>query len=344
MRVLVTGGTGFIGRASIAALLEAGHEVRVLARDARRAREALGDLDPVDVTIGEPVDAATVARALDGRDALIHAAAVYSYARADSKRVLAETPALARAVLGAAMDAGTPRVVDISTGAVFSLDEPRIDESTPLTQPGGREWGDPYLQAKVLAERAGREFEARGLPRVTLHPVMVVGPRDRGPGTSGAVLIQLLRGRTFPRARLGWVDIREVASAVVAALDAPLGSAYILNGRVESLADIGRRLDRLTDRRHGRVITPPALTRLVARVNDRLGAPLRSLPPTPSLEYMLRCPPVIDGSRAERELGVRYRDLDETLADALRWWVDHGILETRLAGRLAASGTARSAQ
>jgi nucleoside-diphosphate-sugar epimerase len=342
MRILVTGGTGFIGRASVAALLEAGHDVRVLARDPGRAQAAFRELGPVDVAVGEPVDGATVRRALEGRDALVHAAAVYSYVRRDTARMLADTPALAAAVLGAALAAGTPRVIDISTAGVFTPDVPRIDESTPLAREGEPVWGDPYLQAKVLAERQGRDLAAQGLPRVTIHPTMVVGPEDRGPGTSGGLLLQMLRARMFPRARLGWVDVRDVATAIVAALDAPLGSAYILCRGVETLAGIGERLDRLTGRRHLRLITPRAVTRAVARINDGLGAPMRSLPAAPSLEYMLRCPPVIDGTHAAQQLRIRYRDLDQTLEDALRWWAANGILERRLAGRLAAAVDAAS--
>ena len=52
---------------------------------------------------------------------------------------------------------------------------------------------------------------------------------------------------------------------------------------------------------------------------------------------MARFPSVVDGSRAERELGIRYRPLDETLADAIRWWVARDCSTSRTAGRLAAA-------
>lgn len=337
MRVLVTGGTGFIGRASVAALLAAGHDVRVLARDPARAAalfRATGDPEP-EIVAGEPIDRTTVERALDGRDALVHAAATYSYDRRDASRMLVETPALTRSVLGAALAAGTPRVVDVSTAGVFSVDVDRIDEATPLTRAGEPVWGDTYLQAKVLAELAGRELELQGLPRVTIHPTMTVGPDDRGPGTSGSLLVRFLRGRSFPNGRLGWVDVREVAGAVAGALDARPGSNYILCRGAEPHTAVVARLDRLTGRRRRRQFLPGGVIRTVAAVNDRLGAPMAELPPPSGFEYMLRCPPVIDGSRAERDLGITYRDFDETLSDALRWWAANGTLERTEAGRLA---------
>jgi len=338
MRILLTGGTGFIGRASADALLRAGHEVRVLARDATRANDALAGVGPVEIATGQPIDRSSVLRALEGRDGLVHAAATYSYKRRDRQRMLVETPALARSVLGAALDAGTPHVVDVSSTVVFSIRGPRIDETTPLTRAGVPEWADPYLQAKVLAELAGRELEGQGLPRVAVHPTTTVGPEDRGPGTSGSLLVRLLRGGTFPRGQLGWVDVREVASAIVAALEARPGSRYILSGVTEPFDRVATRLDGLTGRRRARWFPGRSVLGTLARLNDRLGAPVSGLTPAANLEYIFGCPPVIDGSRAERDLDIRYRDLDETLADAIRWWSANGTISRAEAGRLATTG------
>jgi nucleoside-diphosphate-sugar epimerase len=348
VRVLVTGGTGFVGRAAVERLARAGHDVRVLARDARRAASAFHAVvtPPPEIVAGDALDRRVVERALVNCDALVQAAGMYSYERRDAKRMLVETPAVARSVLGAALAVGTPRVVDISSTAVFSLEGTRIDETTQLSRGGRPEWADPYVQAKVIAELAGRELELRGLPRVTLHPSLVIGPDDRGPGVSGQVVIRLLRGRLFVRSRLGWVDVREVAHAVVAALDARAGSAYIVSNQVESLSGMAHRLDRLTGRGRFRIFPPPPVILAGATLNERVGAPRRDVPPPGRLQVMMHVPPTIDGSRAERDLGIRYRPLDETLADAIRWWVAKGLLHPRTAGRLASatgSGTAASA-
>ena len=171
-----------------------------------------------EVVTGEPIDRPTVERALVNCDALVQAAAVYSYERRDAKRTLVDTPALARSVLGAALGVGTPHVVDISSTVVFSLDEPRFDEATPLARADRPGWDDPYLQAKVLAELAGRELELTGLPRVTIHPSMTVGPgNDLGPGTSGGLPDPAAaKPDVLPRPD-GCGGQREVADAVVAA-------------------------------------------------------------------------------------------------------------------------------
>ena len=283
------------------------------------------------------MDRTAAGAAMRGCDALVQSAAVYSYQRTDAQRMVEENPRLAASLLGAAGDAGLTRVVDISSAVVFRLGLERVDEAASLAGPGDRGWDDPYLQSKVRAEQVGRELEAAGLPRVTLHPTMVVGPQDSGPGTSGGVLISLLRGGQQPRGRLGWVDVRDVAAAAVAALTAAPGTRYVLSIGSRPLSAIAARLDALTGRSPRRLFLPPAAVRLAARLNDLAGGRLAPVPSAPAVEYVLEAPSVIDGSLATRELGIDYRDLDETLADAVRWWAANGIIPPELAGRLVAA-------
>jgi uncharacterized protein YbjT (DUF2867 family) len=76
MLVLVTGGTGYVGSHAIAALVGAGHRVRVLARSSARIPAALAPLgvDEVETAIGDVTDPASVERALEGCGAVLHAA------------------------------------------------------------------------------------------------------------------------------------------------------------------------------------------------------------------------------------------------------------------------------
>ena len=118
------------------------------------------------------------------------------------------------------------------------------------------------------------------------------------------------------------------------ALEAASGSNHVISWGTETHRLLAARIDRLTGRRVRRIFMPPRLLRTIGRLNDAAGGRLASLPVAAALEWTVASPP-IDGSRASRLLGIRYRDLDETLADGIRWWAANGVIDPRLAGRLA---------
>lgn len=332
MRVLITGGTGFVGRPTVRALLGAGHKVRVFARDEERARATLAGL-PVEIAVGDLAAVTDVATALQGCDALIHAGATYRYDKAAEAESQAN-PRLSEGALGAALQAGI-RVVDVSSLVVFALGRDSIDPTTPLVKQTDPGWHDPYLRSKVLAEEAGRVLESQGLDRVTVHPALVIGPDDPGPGTSGGLLVRVISGGTLPDFRIALVDVRDVAATIVAALDAPRGAHYLVTGGVYSYRDLAARIDAVTGRRVRRTFVPPRVMRWVARLNDLAGGHVIDLVPAGSLDYLLGNARVVDTSRTTGELGIAFRPLDVTLSDMIRWWADHDVIDAKLAGTLA---------
>lgn len=333
MRVLVTGGAGFVGRATVRAAVDAGHEVRIVSRDAWPSG-GLFDRLGVEVVAGDAQDRAVIDRALDGMDALVQAAATYRYDR-NAADAMANNPKLARTILEAARDAGTKKVVDVSSLVVFALGRPSIDEDTPLTQPGQPGWSDPYLRSKVEAELVGRELEAAGLPRVTVHPGTVIGPEDTAMGTSSGFLTNLLGGGTSVDTRAPWVDVRDVGRAIVLALDAAAGSRYCLTSGVVPHREVAALLDELTGRRVSRFFLGAGTIRVLARANDLVGGRLGPLPRADSIDFLLDNAPAVDTTRATRDLGLSFRPLRLTLADTVRWWAEHDSIDRRLAGKLA---------
>jgi nucleoside-diphosphate-sugar epimerase len=80
MRVLVTDGTGFVGSHTVAAIARSGHELRLLVRRPGQVPASLGPLgvSVTDIVGGDVLDEDVVSRAVEGCDAVVHAAAVYS--------------------------------------------------------------------------------------------------------------------------------------------------------------------------------------------------------------------------------------------------------------------------
>ena len=140
MLVSVTGGTGFVGAHSVAAILQAGHGVRLLVRDESTVERALAplgvDAGVVEVVAGNVLDRAAVARLVRGADAVLHAASVYSF---DSRRhgALRETNvAGTELVLDAARRAGVGRTVYASSfGALLPAPGRVIGPDSPVGRP-----------------------------------------------------------------------------------------------------------------------------------------------------------------------------------------------------------------
>lgn len=121
MRVLVTGATGFIGSHTAAALVRAGHRLRLLVRDPERIQAALGPhgITVDDVVVGDVRDADTVGPAVRGCDAVVHAASVFSYDPRDAVRIDEVNVAGTGNVLGAAAAAACDPVVHVSSMVAF---------------------------------------------------------------------------------------------------------------------------------------------------------------------------------------------------------------------------------
>lgn len=187
MTVLVTGGTGFLGRALVQRLVASGEErIRVLVRPWRdvpwlealrreapdRVEPFAGDLDSLDAA----------ATALAGVRTVHHLAAAKSGAAAE---VFAGTLGTSRHLLDAMLAMGTrPRVVLASSFGVQGTAElppgTRVDETTPLEPHPARR--DAYSHAKLEQERMFRDAHARrGLPLTVLRPGVVYGPGQAAP-------------------------------------------------------------------------------------------------------------------------------------------------------------------
>ena len=161
MKILVTGGTGLAGSHSIRDFLQAGHEVRALVRsEAKLARVFPDSPRGLSSAVGDIADRSSVERALEGCDALLHAAAVVSIDNASPEALIEANLGGVQKVLGAALDAGVKRIVHVSTlSALFHVDaNARAKPITPDTEPHESEHA--YGRSKAMAERWVRERQA----------------------------------------------------------------------------------------------------------------------------------------------------------------------------------------
>ncbi len=336
MKVLVTGGTGFVGSHTAAAIAGAGHDVRLLVR---RPDQVPASLDPLglevsDVVVGDVLDERAVSRAVEGCAAVVHAAAVYSLdpRRAqDMRRTNAHATEL---VLGHAVERGLDPVVHVSTTVALT----RYGGSGPDLPLGDIEL--PYAQSKIASEKVARRLQEAGAPVVTIYPGAVYGPHDPYRGDQSETLRWVLLGRfpLWPQGGMHVVDVRDTAAVIQAVLRPGRGPRrYVVAGHhmegdmlfATLAATTGRRLPHLLV--PGAVLSPT--TRLIGAVQRRLPDRWRYPADREGVEIMRRNTR-LDDSAARKELGVEPTSFTQTITDMVRWLVESGRVPARYAGKL----------
>lgn len=232
--VTLLGGTGFIGRATLDALLHAGYRVRVLARGVGNLHEAYRQ-PGVEVMSGDVRLKADLERAMQGATYVANLA--HGGGGATFEQVRRGMVESAVVVAECAHSAGVSRVVHIGSIAGLYLGDPNevIQGSTP-PDPQPHKRGD-YAHAKALADvEFERACKARGLSFVILRPGVVVGPGTAAfhSGLGFFNNDQHVIGWSDGRHTLPFVLVEDVASAIVAALTSPDadGKSYNLSGDV----------------------------------------------------------------------------------------------------------------
>jgi nucleoside-diphosphate-sugar epimerase len=337
MLVVVTGGSGFVGSHAVAALVGAGHRVRVMARSPDRVRGALAPLgvDDVETALGDVTDAAAVERALEGGDALLHAASVFSFDARKAEEMREVNVRGTEIALGAAHRRGLDPIVFVSSelallpptgGAVLTADSPA----------GKSRW--PYCRSKADSELVARRYQGLGAPVVSVMPAALWGPHDPHFGEGATMATNVLRSR-YPiimRGGMHIADVRDVAAVVAAVMEPRLGPrAFMVSGEYISLPDLIRRLGQLSGRRIRFAILPRWFLGAFGRGADVVQRRLKTrLPWHGEGIWVMNCAARCDDANTRSELGLELRPLQETLADTVRWLVDAGHISTAEAGRL----------
>jgi nucleoside-diphosphate-sugar epimerase len=316
-RVLVTGATGFIGRRICCELSRRGHTVRALLRDSRAA----GDLDAELVAVGDLRTTRSWSAALDGVDAIVHAAARVHVMNDTTDDPLSQFRAInvhtTEALARAAAVAGVKRFVYVSSikvnGDATTFDAPftTADPPNPV---------DPYGISKWEAEQVLRRIsEETSLEVAIVRPPLVYGPGVRA---NFLRLMRLVHERTVlplrsVRNARSLIYVDNLVSALLACATAPAaaGQTYLVRDAEDlSTPELVRRIALAVGVTARLVPIPIPLLRMSGALAgramevDRLTGSLR-----------------VDSSHIQNSLGWSPPfGVDEALAETARWFVAHG--------------------
>ena len=321
--VLVTGGTGVVGTAVVRRLSGDGRRVRGLARSEESAAAlAAAGVEPVR---GDVLDPESLVRAMDGCEVVYHVAGVNQFCLRDpSPMFTANVEGSANCVV-AASKAGVRRLVYTSSAVTLGEEDGTIGRED---SPHRGTFLSNYERSKWEAERAVvREAGRLGMDVVTVSPSSVQGP-GRSSGT-GKVLVMYLRGKLklWVETTVSLVDLDDCADGhVLAEAKGEAGRRYVLSGASLSSADLMAVMSQVAPGVRPPRMVPAAVvggavwaSAGMARLRGRTPLVCRE-----SLRTLLHGHRY-DGSRAGRELGLRYRPVEETLRRTAEWLVAAGL-------------------
>lgn len=334
MLVTVTGGTGFVGSHTVAELVRAGHRVRLLVRDASAVGPATRPLevppDALDVVVGDVTDERSVAEAVRGADAVVHAASVYSFDRRRRAGMLRTNAHGTEVVLGAARRAGAGRIVHVSSiAALFGPGVRVIREQSPVGTTR-----EPYAATKAASEAIARRHQDEGAPVVVSYPPALLGPHDPKLGDQVERLRNTLRGimPMWPAGGLQIGDVRDTAALHAALLSPDVTGRHFGPGHYLTTRQYLDGVREATGRALPAVFLPPAMMTPVGRLVDLVQP---AWPWHIPAEYgaIATVGAAVRVDPAASTLDLKPRPFADTVADTVRWLADTGAVTERQAGR-----------
>ena len=327
MKVLVTGGTGFTGKALVKRLLDEGHEVVALDY-----KEGLGTDElrkwGARVVIGSVADKATVDECMKGVDAVQHLAAAFRELDVPNSYYEEINVGGTRNTLEAAEKHGVSKFIYCSTCGVHgNVEHPPANEDAPINA------ADYYQQTKYEAEPFVHEYTDKGMKTVIIRPAAIYGPGD--PERFFMIFNRVNNGK-FPMFGSGKTHyhplyIDNLVDAHMLAMEPDKGNGQtflIADEEYVTIEDLVRRVGKAL-KVNVKISHYPILPLIVmGHVFEKVCKPFRITPPIfPRRVDWYRQNRAFDISKAKRELGYAPRiGLDEGLRRTAEWYKSEGYL------------------
>jgi dihydroflavonol-4-reductase len=336
MKVLVTGATGLIGAHTTFELLRAGHQVRLLVRSREKAEtyfRAQG-VEITDLVVGDMRDVEAVRRALQGCDALVHAAAVVGVEKSQAEEIYRSNMQALHAVIDTAVEAGTRNILYVSSIGALCNDQRivsagSIDEHAQLFDQST----DAYRRSKTDCERHVRQLQQQGVPIQITYPTAVLGPEDPGFSESNGALWRFLN-QVVPITNSGFqiVDARDIAIVHRLLLEkgAPVQreeGRYLVGGHFYPWPQFAVLLEKCLGKKLFKLKLPDSMWLAIGIFLDHVKKWMPvDFPLTEEAAVFVTHWVPVSSEKLKHEFGFSFRPGEETVTDTIRWMKKTGHL------------------
>lgn len=339
MKVFITGATGFVGAHAALALLRAGHQVRLLVRNAEAARSyfAKHGFAVDDFLVADIRDEEKIRPAMKDCDAVLHAAAIVALDPARAQETYDNNVQGMKAVVGTACELGIRNIIYVSSlSALFWPDLVVTNEDTPLA-----ECKEPYSRSKRDSDEYVRQLQAKGYPVQITYPSAVIGPDDPKLSEANHGLIAFVtKGLPLTTGGFQAVDVRDLAQGHLYLLEHPPQSdfekaRYIIGGHFYPWKALRVQLETGLGRRVLAFQSPGAMLRGMGAAVDALQKIIKfkTQISAEAMCFVTQWSPA-DSTRYLQHSGNKFRRSEETFADAFRSMAKAGHLPRRDITRL----------
>jgi dihydroflavonol-4-reductase len=327
-RVLVTGGSGFIGKHLVAALIAQGRQVRVLD-----LQPPPGNLPQVQYVSGSVLDRDLVGRAMDEVDEVYHLAGfpgLWLPRKADFHRINCDGTEI---VIETARRRGIRRILHCSTESILFRASPSMvpvadDALLPDDMPG------PYTRSKMLADRVAMQAAASGYPVVIGCPTMPIGPYDHNV-TPPTAMFRYFLGRRLQLHLdfvLNLVDVRDAAEGLILAMErGQAGHRYVLGGESMPLRQVLEIMAEISGRRVRRVQVNGKVAEIVTATLELIADHVTRRPPSGTAEGVriaLRAG-ALSIEKARRDLGYAPGPVEPVVRETIAHLLNAGHNQSR---------------
>ncbi len=329
-KVLVTGATGFVGSAVVKELVKKGFTVRIMVRR-NSSRKNLEGLSFEEVS-GDVKDREAVNRAVSGCSYVYHIAGLYRTWMKQYKELFEINVTGTENVMEACLRQGVKKVVHTSSIGALGIkqDGSLSDEGTEFNL---RHLKIPYEISKYEAEIKVYEYHKKGLPVVLVRPALVMGEGDIYPTPSGAMAINVIKGK-IPSCFEGGidvVDVDDVAQGHILAMEKGVtGESYNLGtiGNFVSIKDLFALIAETAGVKAPKMVVPKPAALIWAYFSTLISDYITNSPPpaTPGNIHILSLKKRVDFSKAANELNLPQTPLNKIVEKTVNWYKRHGYV------------------
>jgi dihydroflavonol-4-reductase len=321
MKIFVTGGTGFIGKHTVELLSKTNHLIKLFIRKS----SDISSLKYSNITFveGDLNNRSSLLKGMEGCDSVINIAAHYTFWEPDKSIYSKVNIDGTKNVMECALESGIKKIVQVSTAGIYG--KPKDDPFTEESPVGPIQYSE-YFRTKYEAEKIVWNLSKQnGLPVVVIYPVCVIGPGDTK--ASGRYLRDLINRKLpatiFNNHTFSFVYVKDVAQAIINALEKEnnIGEKYLIGNNRYTWKELNKMISEISGVPLPKLKLPDSITMLNATLLTGLANVIKK-PPIwgMSLDQMkvMKAGFSVDGSKAEKELGIKYTPIRAALEEAIK--------------------------